>query len=255
MSTPPVLTPTLAQLEIAVEGEGISPNEISIRHLAELLEASAATIDALAAESQRPSTVPSLRAILIGSAAYVLESDKVVWPPLVAQFHEAVRSRGSGHSDKVRAGLGRLFRAGKIGSVRVRALGLLDERYAKPVHLAAPLEAASLDIAHATVVYGKIVGVNEFDHGSTVKLELADGGRQEFQAESLLAIRAAKLFGKKIRATVTAVWDSSKNRDWALESFDSWADDDLLDAIDKVRADLAAKGVTIDPDAWMREID
>lgn len=244
-----------ARLEIAIDGEGISPREISIKHLADLLEAAASTIDAIAAETGRPAVQPSLVEIREGSAAYDLSAGTVAWPATVGLFYEAVRTRGESYGPRVRSGLGKLFRSARVGSVRVRAVGLPDSRYDAPLHLALPLEVVHFDVTHAQDIYGRIVGVNQFERRTTVRLELIDGGREDFEVSSHLAERAARLFNRTVRVRSVATRNGDKDVAWRLESLEPWTPDELLVALDRAREQLVERGLSFDPDEWIRGLD
>lgn len=60
-------------------GEGIAPEDVSIRELAELLSATSVALDALAQEAGRPVVIPSLKTIKRGSAVAVLWSEEPTW--------------------------------------------------------------------------------------------------------------------------------------------------------------------------------
>src|SRR5437870_668593 len=68
-------TPAPKELTIAIAGEGITPKDVPLRQLAELLEATAAAFEAIAAEKHLDAPNISLLRVKKGSAAYALHCE------------------------------------------------------------------------------------------------------------------------------------------------------------------------------------
>lgn len=143
----------------------------------------------------------------------------------------------------------------RIGSVRIGASHTTDGVHRKGIHLAVPLQDGADRVAFGTTVHGRIVGVQEGERGFAVKLALAEGGRQEFDANETMAIAAAKRFGAKVKAEATGWWDGQATSGYTLVSIESWDDTDLLQALFDVREELEREGVEVDADGWIAELD
>lgn len=88
--------PSPTKLAIAVEGEGLAPKDIPLRYLTELLEAAAATFEALAAEKQIDPPRMSLAKVTSGSARYEFVSEDRQAARVAGAFWTAVKHRGKG---------------------------------------------------------------------------------------------------------------------------------------------------------------
>lgn len=248
--------PKQPTLRIAIEGDGLGPSDVGIKQLAEFLDATAATLDAIAAEHNLPSPRPSLVAVRKGSAAYELTSDAPTWDPVVIDFYEAAKARGEGRPRAVRRGLERLFGvSSKLGAVRIAPAGTTDGIRRRPIHLAVPLGEVASSTSFGTTIHGRIVGVHESDRSFSVRIALAEGGRQDFETTEEVARSAARRFGEKVRATATGRWDGESVSGYAITDIEPWDDVDFLQALAEIRDELAHDGVEIDPDEWIAELD
>lgn len=245
--------PPGAKLTIAIEGDGITPKDVSLRQLSELLAATAEAFDAIASDRNGPSPTVSLAKVKNGSAAYELVSDDRRARPVVRSFVATARQRGKNASVRTRKALGRLRQvAGKNGALRIE-----PEGPAKPIYLAAPAEVLSTEIEEGTVVRGRVVGVriDVRDQGA-VTLRYDDGGQGDFGSSLELTIRAAALIGKQVAARVTFLRGEEKDHAGEIEALEEKAPDSgFLDAIRKAREQLRAKGVVIDSAAWLADED
>src|SRR5687767_3200452 len=106
---PPKTTKT-TKFTIAIAGEGITPKDVPLRQLAELLEATAATFEAIAAEKKIEPPKLSLSQVKMGSAAYDVVSEDRYAGRAVSSFVTTVRRRGKGASPRTRNSLSRLHR-------------------------------------------------------------------------------------------------------------------------------------------------
>jgi len=243
-------------LEIALTGEGIRPQDVSIRHLAEILAATASAIDAVAAERGVAPVQPSLQKIRKGSAVLVLEAnDTDTWPEVVTQFYDAAATRGARFGAAVRNAFARLYRSAKIGALQVTAVGLADSKRADPIVMALPLDVAPSFTRFTTTVYGRVVGVNSFDARSVVRMAVRDGGREDFEVTPEGAERAAKFYNRTVRATISAEWDGEKRHASQIDDMQPWEEIDFLGALLEIRDELAREGVQVDGAAWLKELD
>lgn len=249
---PPLDTP---KLEVAVVGSGIRPEDLDIRQLSQLLATTSAVLDAIAADQNRSAPRPSLKSIRRGSAVAVLWSEEDGWEDEIVSFYQVVASRAEAASERVRSALHRLYRSVTIGAIRVAAVDLKTRSVAKPIVMAQPLEVVPKQHVFGTTFYGRVVGVNHYTDRVAVKIEHVDGGREEFAAEPSIAEAAARLFGRSVRADVEMSWDESQRRGVSLRELRPWAEIDFVDALMESRAELRDKGVKIDFDAMMKEID
>lgn len=103
------------ELYVAIDGEGLGLDDVDVRHLAELLSATAGLLEAVSEQAGVKAPTVSLRRTQTGSAVYALGSDSPTWPSVELGFYDAVRTRGAKSTPRVRNALGRLYRAAKIG--------------------------------------------------------------------------------------------------------------------------------------------
>src|SRR5262249_54246503 len=76
------------QLEVAIEGAGLSPADVSVRDLAVLLQATASAIEAIAEEQGVEPPTVRLVAVRSGSAAYDLAIPSPDAPAIIRDFYQ-----------------------------------------------------------------------------------------------------------------------------------------------------------------------
>ena len=243
-------------LEVAIEGPSIGLEHVDVRHLASLLEATAALLEAVQAETKSKLRLPFLAEARKGSAAYDLSSAEPAWPIVVEGVLDAVDSRGAGHSSETKEAMARLHRSAKIGAVRVKPYRFKGVKEGKPRIVAMPVNEDFEAVEYGTIVHGRVFGITGNEGKVIVSITPIDGGpRENFQADFSLGERAAALWGKTVQARVTANAIADQDLGWKLVELERWGDRDFLEVMGEIRDELAAKGVKIDADAWMRELD
>lgn len=246
-------------LEVAIEGTNLSPSDVPVRQLIELLEAAAAALDTIAEE--RGAQLPPLRLLAVrnGSAAYELRLPDAGAAPIVDELAHHIETRGVESSPGVRRAIERLHRAGKTGSVRLRVYDAKGKPRAKTLHVAPPLEVHQTPFEATTEVYGRVVGVSAGRGDKlSVRLRLDDGGTSEFTADQDLAGLAARLFLRTIRAEVDYEVTSdgeSPAQLTLIEPIQRIADDEVVDAFERIRSELAEMGPKIRASDWLKELD
>src|SRR5262249_43923689 len=136
----------------------VTPQDLPLRRLAELLEATATTIEAVAAEKQVEVPKFSVAEVLKGSAAYRLVSEDEQAPMVRKSVLAAVRSRGRTNSLQTRDALLRLHQvASKTGPLRLE-LEADGKKKAQKVFLSVPVELDDTFVEDATVIYGRVIG-------------------------------------------------------------------------------------------------
>lgn len=242
--------------EIAIEGEGLSPEEVPIRQLVELLESAVNAVQVLADERGIKLQSPRLVAVRQGSAAYDLRIPDESAAPLVVELESQIQTRGKEGSHEVRRALERMNKAGRMGSVRFRAYrnGKLK---AKPLYVAPPFEVAIAPFEAQSEVIGRVVGVVQSTTRLTVNLRLDDGHIESFVADQESGRLAARLFLSVVRAEV--VYDVERGKEdpamiIGLEGFGELSDDSVLAAFDEAREELIGEGVSIRASDWLREL-
>ena len=243
-------------MQVALEGDGLSPDDVPVGELVKLLEATVAALEAVARDEGLEVPVMRLSAVRQGSAAYDLTSQSPGAPTLVRRFCTAARQRGEGFGPGVRRALQRLHDSGKIGSIRLTPKVPASEgkRASKPVHLAAPIEAEDLGREVGTEIYGRIVGLAVKGENTVVRIKLDDGGTEEFRVDGAEEA-ALRLFNKTVRARVAYTYAEDVIAERALEALSPWAADDLLTVLRDVRDELEREGVAVDVEEWLREVD
>ena len=248
--------PKPLKLTIALTGEGITPRDVSLRQLAELLQATAATFDSLAADRKvNPPTV-SLAGVKEGSAAYELYSSDRQADRVAASFLAAVRRRGKGTSPRTRRSLQRMHNvSAKTGSLRIDPPKPAPK--AKPLYLAPPVQDADTQLEEATVVYGRVVGLRiDARDQAAVTLRYDDGGQGEFETSIEILQRAAGLLGRSVAGRVTFLRGEEQDWEGSLEEIEEHAEPGaFMEAIRRACQELQEKGIVIDASTWVVERD
>ncbi len=239
---------SLTRIAIAVEGEGLGPKDISLRNLTELLEAMAATFEALAAEKQLDPPRLSLAKVTSGSARYEFASEDRQARRIAGAFWTTVKHRGKGTSQRTRTQLGRLHRAATRTGAALRIEPIDGKRGAKPIYLAAPIEEDRERIEEVTVVFARVVGANIDSHEkASVTLRYDDGGSGDFGADLDILTKAAELIGQPVEASVTfARGEEARlalNVEWIRRRKPQSS---FMAAIEEARRSMTARGIVYD---------
>jgi hypothetical protein len=247
--------PSPTRLAIAVEGEGLGPKDLPVRHLAELLEATAATFDALAAERQMDKPNLSLARIASGSVRLEFVSEDQHAARLVRAFWTAVKHRGKGTSPRTRRQLIRLHHAAARTGAALRIDPIDGKSGTKPIYLAAPAEEERARIEQATVVFARVVGVNiDVQEQGSVTLRYDDGGSGEFGADLEIMTRAAALIGHPVEANVTFAKGEETRRPLNIEGIRKRKpQSSLVAALEEARHAMTAQGIVYDSTALIAE--
>ena len=238
-----------AVLEVAIEGEGLSPHDIPIRQLVELLEGAASALEALAIERGIDVPKPRLVEVRNGSAAYELEvpSPQAEW--LIGELYEAAKTRGRNARPELRHALNRLHGAGRgVGSVRLS--GATARRKLAPIRLAPLVAVEPYSIIEGTVVEARVSGVIA-GQMMKVHLRMREGGTVAFVSEPSIAEHAARLFNRPVRAHVTFTSDVDGRRALGIDELEPWPEGDAMEVIDTVRSAFAHDRVN--PLEWIVE--
>jgi hypothetical protein len=247
--------PTDAKLTIAIVGEGVTPKNVTLRQLAALLEATATTFDALAADRNIEAPHLSLTRVKDGSAAYELHSQDRQASRAIDSFVATIRRRGKNASPRTRASLTRLHAVVTKAGASLRIDPVHATTNAKPIYLAAPLAEDDVSVEEGTVVFGRIVGLRlDARDRASVTIRYDDGGTGEFDAEADFLDRAARLIGRTVSARVTFHRGDSKDYEGMIEDLEERpAPVELMTAIAKARAQLAERGIVISAKEWLAE--
>ncbi|MFC1642754.1 hypothetical protein ACFL5O_08735 [Myxococcota bacterium] len=240
--------------EVAIEGQGFSPADVPVRQLAELLEAAAAAVDAIAAERGIKLPAPRLVAVRAGSAAYDLRIPDASAGPLVAELEKHIAARGKDSSLAVRHALERFHRAGRVGSVR---FCMFRSGPANPLYVAPPLEQVVAPFEAASEVYGQIVAVAERGNRLVIRLRLDDGQAADFEANQDTAQRAARLFLRCVHAEVLYDVEAGHESPATITDLEPWddsRDEGALANFDAAREQLMRNGVHLRASDWLREL-
>lgn len=247
-------------LEIAIEGDGLSPADVSVRQLSDLLQATASVLEAIAEEQGLPAPTLRLVAVKEGSAAYDLMSPDGDSSSLFNEFRKTAKERAQNSSPKIRQSFIRLHSttAARLGSLRIAVCDASGKQRGKPVHLAPPIEpkAALEAIENLTEIYARVVGVAiRRGDRAMVSLRGDDGPTEDFEADFDIAQTAAQYFNKTVVASVSYVMGADRNQAGRLENVVAWEAVDTLDAIRSAREELQKDGVEINVAEWLAELD
>jgi len=244
------------KLTIALTGEGITPKDVSLRQLSELLEATAATFDSLAADRKMNPPTVSLAKVKEGSAAYELYSSDRQADRVAASFVTAVRRRGKGTSPRTRKSLQRMHKiSARTGSLRIDPME--SSPNTKPIYLAPVLVEPDTQVEEATVVYGRVVGLRiDARDQAGVTLRYDDGGQGEFEASLETLQKAAGLLGHAVAARVTFLRGEEQDWEGEIEEIEERAAaGEFMETIKRARRELQEKGIVIDASKWLVERD
>jgi hypothetical protein len=243
--------------EIAIEGEGLSPAELPIRTLVELLEAACKVVDSVAIEMGIRLPSPSLVAVRHGSAAYDVRIHDEGARPVVTEVEKHIKTRAQDASPAVRQGVKRLHDAGgRVGSVRFSPYSRSGTRR-KPLYVAAPIEIVPAPLDTTDEVQGRVVGVLAGARHS-IRLRLDDGRVHEYRVETEdLARKSARLFLKSVRAQIELQVTDGVDTQGMVTSLEECEvpDDDFLSEIEAIRNDVFSEASPIRGSDWLRELD
>ncbi len=242
-------------ITIAIVGDGITPKDVSIRQLANLLEATAATFEAIAADGNTDPPKLSLSRVKQGSAAYDLRADAPGAHRVMTSFVATARKRGKDSSPRTRSALGRLQKVAAHAGAALR-IDPLEGQKTKPVILAAPIPEDDTQIEEGTVVHGRLVGLKlDARDKATITIRYDDGGHGDFAASAELMTEAAPLLGAHVLARVTFL---RGEQDWEgeIESIEERPEEqDFMSLIREARQKLQDRDVVVDARAWLTEND
>jgi len=240
-----------ASLTIAVDGAGVSPKDISLRQLIELLEAAAYTFEVIADEKRLDPPKLSLAAVRGGSAEYNVYSEDRQAARVFDTFVTAVRRRGKGASPETRHGLERLHDAGARAGAAIR----IGAKTNRPLLLAAPIPEDKTKIQETTVVLARVVGVSiDAREQATVRLRYDDGGSHVFVADPDILGKAATLIGLPVEAHVTFARGESTDAALSIESIKKRREPGSFVALlEETRARMIEKGIVYDAAALIAE--
>jgi len=248
--------PKATKFTIAIEGDGVGLKDVSLRQLVELLEATAATFEAVAAEKKLDPPKLSLARARTGSAAYELVSEDDQASRVVGSFVTIARKRGKGSSPQTRSSLSRLHRAAaKTGALRLEPPETSSQTKPRPFLVAAPLDDDEVKIEEATMVYARVVGVKvDANDKGTVTLRYEDGGSGDFVAAPEIIKCAAALITHHVEARVTFLRGESRDWEGSIEGVrERRPQSSFMAAIEEARRSLIEKGIVVDSRAWLGE--
>lgn len=247
--------PTEAKLTIAIVGEGVTPKSVTVRQLAAILEATAATFDAVAAEKNVDAPHLSLTRVKDGSAAYELASQDRQASRAMGSFVTTIRQRGKNSSPRTRASLTRLHSVATKAGAALRIDPIATTSNAKSIFLAAPLAEDDTNIEEGTIIHGRLVGIRlDVRDRASVTIRYDDGGTGEFDAESDFLDRAARLIGRNVAARVTFLRGLNKDFEGSIEDIEERSPaGELMSAIEKARVDISEHGIVISAKEWFAE--
>lgn len=248
---------TKSLMEVAIDAKGISPKDVPVRQLVELLEAAVSALDAVAREHGIEPPAMRLVGVREGSAAYELYADSEDARVVVRELYNATKKRGANSGPGVRKALARLHAASKVGQVRITSrLGTQDGKKApRPVYVEPPIPTDEVHSEMAAEYYGRVVGLFVKNEQTVVRLRMDDGGTEEYQTRRELEGRVASFFNKSARVHVVHTLHGDQVGDGVIEAIDEWTNEEFLDVMHSVRDDLTQQGVTVDVEAWLRELD
>jgi hypothetical protein len=248
----------MSDIEIALVGKGCSLETTSIGRLSELLRIAQELISELAAELSSPAPMASLIRLRNKSAAYQLHSSDKHWRSTARRLTRALKERGKRESPRVRDRIRALYSlAGRDVRIRVTPVDKTGKTRGKEL-LVEPPATTDTPISFSATLYGRLVGLFErADRSLVVQLDRDDGGRVVLNADEAFFERATSLLRKPVRAAVVGSWDpeTREESDWRLHALDAWTETDLVSTMKSVRDELDAKGLRLDVEAALRDLE
>ena len=246
-------------IEVAIEGEGLCPADVPVRHLAEMLEAAASLFERVAQERGSNVEAPRLVALRTASAAYALRSPDPETGAVVVELQQHVRTRGATATPAIRSAMDRLQKSSKgLGTIRLIRYGE-DGQPGEPLRMAPPLTVERAVYEESKELFGVVVAVATSTRGASVRLRIDDGATIDAGADIAIAQRAARFFTRPVRALVTYSVRGDAESDAVIDEIDA----SPLDADDAdrpgavfadLRDDLRAIGPRVRASDWLNEV-
>lgn len=239
---------------LKIEGDNVSPSAVSLRQLARILESTARLIEQAAAQAGLDVPKLFLSNVATSSAAPVIRArEPHQAKPLARELRRIAKTRARDEAPAVvRAYEDLLEATGGVGAAKFIARGT------KAVELL-PATPPKVSIEVADEIHVHVVGlVVTKNRGTEVRLRRLTGAETEeafFTHEPEVSLDALRLFDKTAIAHVTYRNARGALRPAELTRLVPWIERPFLDVIDEVRAQMAADGVEIDADAWIRELN
>lgn len=234
---------------VTVTGTGLTPGDLPARELIELLQATLASLEAVAQEKglRLPKDGFRLTGIRKGSVALDLRSPDPTLVPVVSSFVEAARTRGKNNGPRVRHQLERLQKASRTGSIR------LVYKNESPVEVAPPLKEVLPGWEETHEVYGEVVGLHKVKGVVRLTLRYEEGGTEDFLAHNDAARLAVRFFGRKVRCLAAFAYsDDEEESGLEILKIDPWEGDvQGVEFFDEVRTELASEGIKINAGDWL----
>jgi hypothetical protein len=238
-------------IQFAVEGAGVSPENVPLDQLVGVLSAANDLWAEIAIESDRAAPPIALTRITPGSACYALAAASCElddqFAALAPRAYRAIQTRGRGHSPGVKKALRKLHKASREGAVSVTAwnVGLGNEQKLDRIVMALPLDEPVAALSATTEIYGRIAGVESKRNGMHVRLKPLDAPAIELAANESVAVHAARLFNQSVivRAMAGNTHDSMWSS-WSALSVERWQPADSFVAVmDEISKSLTADNV------------
>ena len=235
-------------LTVSVEGEGLSPSSVSLRELAQLIQALATALELSGGD--RPARF-SLTSVRPGSAKYALDSKEPDAEHAVRTFMRAVETRGDGCSVELHAALMRVHEASRLGAITLQSRPGLAGR--KAVTMARPIEREPRVEEFGRTFYGRIVGLFIKGEHTVLRLRRVGSGSVDLRLADGAESSARSQFGRDVRVRVVTTEADSRLEHGVVEYVERWSNDPVLDVLMELRAEFASEG--IDGAAWLRELE
>lgn len=241
-------------VEVAIAGEGLSPADVPIGQVVELLQATVAAVESIAKdEGLEP---PELRLVSVhrGSAGYGLASSSPGAEMVVRRFHAVAKERGAKSGPGVRRALNRLHDAGRqLGSVRIAPK---VTRAPKPILVAPPVQKASIMVERSTELHGRVLGLSVKNSDTFVRIKVEDSRLEEFIVDdAVVEAKATSLFKKHVVVQATYEVLGEEIIRAHLDGIDAWGNENLLEVLRNARAEFASGDEPVDVKAWLAELD
>jgi hypothetical protein len=240
-------------------GDGdISPADISLRQLSEVLAAAAASLEGAAKESGNREPQLALTAIKHGSAKYEItaryESADEAFRAVASELQRSLETEPDDLPSALRKPFLRLAAAAGDYPLQITFYDPSRSQRAKTLPIPPPSFYLRSYVEGTTVLYGRVYGVERLKSRYSVLFKVDEGLKLEMDSDEATASKSAALFNKPAEAR--AVFISSAGAEpptWQLEDILEWRPAEALDVFAEIGESLAESG-GIDAEALIRRI-
>jgi hypothetical protein len=238
---PPKRRPSVS---LTLRGEGVVPGTVSVRQLAEMLAAAAASFEAQAKELKGKYPDFALTGIGSGSAIYRLTAAEEHNDPEFARVSAALQNSLQADAQVLPFRLRRtLLRLSEAAQGNELTLSFMGDGRSKTLPIPPPSSYLSNSFEESTTLYGQVFGIRRLKSRYEVEFKVDGGSKLELSCVQAVAQSAAKRFNCWARATVVCEWSPSTGKtNWEAKAIDEWEPESELGVFQEIASELSSEG-------------